>query len=160
MIQRIQSVYLLISMVVLSIMFFFPVASIDLRGTDVPVLISHYASGFSMTSTNYWFIIYSALTAVLIAAHGLILFSYKNRKKQLLYCRLSFFLVVSLLVLLLIGLDSMASQIEPSKDIVKNSIVQYEWTIFMPMLSLIFITLAQRSIRKDEALVRSSERLR
>ena len=36
----------------------------------------------------------------------------------------------------------------------------YEFGMYIPLISLVFLVLASRAIRKDEALVKSSDRLR
>lgn len=160
MIQRIQSLYLLLAMTALSVMFFFPLAVVNPMG-DMPSFLNMTGvSGFmeGYTATQYWFIGFAVLAVLLLACMAFILFSYKNRMRQILLVRIVSFVLVLFVGVLLLGLDQAAGGMFPGRE--EASLVQYRWPVYMPLVALVFMWLALRSIRKDEELVRSSDRLR
>lgn len=160
MIQRIQSLYLLLAMTALSVMFFFPLAVVNPMG-DMPSFLNMTGvSGFmeGYTATQYWFIGFAVLAVLLLACMAFILFSYKNRMRQILLARIVSFVLVLFVGVLLLGLDQAAGGMFPGRE--EASLVQYRWPVYMPLVALVFMWLALRSIRKDEELVRSSDRLR
>lgn len=160
MIQRIQSLYLLLAMTALSVMFFFPLAVVNPMG-DMPSFLNMTGvSGFmeGYTATQYWFIGFAVLAVLLLACMAFILFSYKNRMWQIRLARIVSFVLVLFVGVLLLGLDQAAGGMFPGRE--EASLVQYRWPVYMPLVALVFMWLALRSIRKDEELVRSSDRLR
>lgn len=160
MIQRIQSLYLLLAMTALSVMFFFPLAVVNPMG-DMPSFLNMTGvSGFmeGYTATQYWFVGFAVLAVLLLACMAFILFSYKNRMRQILLARIVSFVLVLFVGVLLLGLDQAAGGMFPGRE--EASLVQYRWPVYMPLVALVFMWLALRSIRKDEELVRSSDRLR
>lgn len=161
MIQRIQSLYLLLAMTALSVMFFFPLAVVNPLGNAPSSLHLTGVSGFmaDYTAAKYWFIGFTALTVLLMAGMAFILFSYKHRMRQIKWARIVSLLLVLFMGILLLGLDQAAAGMFPGREW-GASLVQYRWTVYMPFVSLVFMWLALRGIRKDEALVRSSDRLR
>ena len=124
MIQRIQSVYLLMAAASFGSMFVLPLSLNNaLRTVDILFI--------------------SALIVFMVV----MIFSYKDRKKQvkLGYLALLFSLVFfSLIAFAGKGLENKATVI--------GSV--------LPLLSMLFIFLAIRAIKKDEALVRSADRIR
>lgn len=161
MIQRIQSLYLLLAMTALSVMFFFPLAVVNPLGNAASFLNLTGVSGFmaDYTAAKYWFIGFTALTILLMAGMAFILFSYKHRMRQIKWARIVSLMLVLFMGLLLLGLDQAASGMYPGREW-ETALVQYRWTVYMPFVSLVFMWLALRGIRKDEALVRASDRLR
>jgi hypothetical protein len=92
----------------------------------------------------------------LFLAETVLFYKDLNTKKRL--CTIAFFLNTAFIILLFLGLEQVASLIDPST---KNIPISYgEWVFYMPLASLIFINMAMRRIRKDEAFVRESNRLR
>ncbi|MDE7149745.1 MAG: DUF4293 domain-containing protein [Bacteroidales bacterium] len=160
MIQRIQSLYVLLAMTALSVMFFFPLAVVNPLG-DVPSALNLTGvSGFmeGYTAAGYWFVGFTVLAVLLLACMAFILFSYKNRMRQIRLSRIVSFVLVLFVGVLLLGLDQAAGGMFPGRE--EASLVQYRWPVYMPLVALVFMWLALRGIRKDEELVRSSDRLR
>lgn len=159
MIQRIQSLYLLLAMTALAVMFFFPVAVVVPNEALHMSLYLTGVRGVEYTADNVWFIGFSALAIVLLGGMAFTLFSYKNRRRQLVASRLVSLGLVLFVGLLLLGVGRVAGHMAPGQ-LEEQAMEQYQWAVYMPLLSLIFMSLAQRGIRKDEALVRSADRLR
>jgi len=152
MIQRIQTVYLLVACILLAIIFVFPYA--ELLGANDQVYIFNY-NGLSLLGQDSLYfltvppIILLGLT-VLIGLVSIFLF-----KKRVLQMRLNFINLI--LILGYIGLNyyyihSFSNQL--------NGMVSYKITAAFPLVAVILIFLAIKSIGKDEALIRSMDRLR
>ncbi|MDR1973942.1 MAG: DUF4293 domain-containing protein [Bacteroidales bacterium] len=160
MIQRIQSLFLLIAVGFLSLLYFFPLATIQLRFGNIPVEINGFVQGAELSdfsATKIWFAAFTiVLSAVILLLAGVVL-SYKNRRRQLRLCTIAFFLNTAFILLLFLGLEQVTSLVDPST---KDIPISYQWVFYMPLASLILINMAMRRIRKDEALVRESDRLR
>ena len=147
-------------MTALSVMFFFPLAVVNPLG-DVPSALNLTGvSGFmeGYTAAGYWFVGFTVLAVLLLACMAFILFSYKNRMRQIRLSRIVSFVLVLFVGVLLLGLDQAAGGMFPGRE--EASLVQYRWPVYMPLVALVFMWLALRGIRKDEELVRSSDRLR
>ncbi|MEG1498148.1 MAG: DUF4293 domain-containing protein [Bacteroidales bacterium] len=159
MIQRIQSLYLLLAMIILSTLFFFPVASFNLRGAEVMMEITGFAGDFEFTQITYWFPLLVVVNAVLILMLAFIIISFKDRKRQLKWCNLALLINVLFLIFLFFGMDLLSKKLEPD-SVQAGNIVRYLWPTYMPVLSLLMILLAMRGVKNDEKRVRSSDRLR
>ena len=82
------------------------------------------------------------------------IFLYKKRSLQIRLC--AFNVLVNILLIIVIFFFY-ATKIKTMTHIEPD----YNYAgMVMPLISLVFLILASRSVRKDEALVRSSERLR
>lgn len=150
MIQRIQSIYLLLATLCSCALFFFPVTYIRAYDIDIPL----YIMGLKGMPSVAPFAFYSmTLMTCLTALFSLIaIFLFKNRKRQMSFCIAAFISNFILTGLLFVLPDKVA------KDI--NGSLQFQITIFLPILTLFLLTLANKAIRKDEALVKSADRIR
>lgn len=162
MIQRIQSAFLFLAALCLSLVFMVPVVEFSVRDTTLPMYVTGFPAGnlYNTVVRIQWFFVFTGLLVATITLLLVALFSYKKRPRQIKLCSVSFFLTIIFLILLCFLPDVMATRIEPGlgKDAAK--IVKLQWPIVLPVLSLAFNYLASRFIRKDEALVRSADRLR
>jgi hypothetical protein len=158
MIQRIQSIYLLLAATAALLTFFLPFAHFLSDG----VKLSEYAlfgffnvqSDVTESAGPYGFPawIFSLLVVVipLIA-----LFLYKNRPLQLRIARLGFLLNLGFLVYLFFAVDSIYRE-----NYGEEVEVLYHAGFYMPVIAIAFLFLAVRGIKKDEALVKSLDRIR
>lgn len=134
MIQRIQSIYLLLAAVSSGILIFFlPLYMVE--GTPRMILDDPTFTIMTVLST-------------LVSLFSV--FRYRNRQQQVVSGRINIILNFVLFGLLLFMFFTLR----------ENSEVMFHAGTFMPILSVIFISLANRAILKDEALVRSADRLR
>lgn len=155
MLQRIQTVYLLIVTILFILMFIFPfysVTTVDLTSYTLSFkgFIPTGTNGFNMTFTTVWL---SVLIAIIPAISFISILLYKRRMLQI---RLSVFNMI-----LMAGFYAMffIVQYYTLKNI--TIIAQtMEWPIILPFISIVLTYLAIRAIGKDEALVRSLNRLR
>jgi hypothetical protein len=95
------------------------------------------------------------LNLVLFILIIITIFWYKNRIQQNLLTKLSILLCSGLLVLMLLSTDKLKNFIMET-----TYTASYQPGIFIPVISIALLFLASKSIMKDEALVRSAERLR
>jgi len=79
------------------------------------------------------------------------LFSYKKRKKQFVLNRLNIILNLILLGLFVYRLLNLSGESEISEKGIG---------MFLPVISIVFLSLANRAVKKDEDLVKSADRLR
>ncbi|MEG1572813.1 MAG: DUF4293 domain-containing protein [Bacteroidales bacterium] len=156
MIQRIQSLYLLATMLILSILFFVPFASMQLGGLEVSMSVSKfYPDTFIFTKYPYIFWGLTLLTAGVILLSGFALLSYKNRKRQIKLVSASFFVNILLVGSLFFSVEFLAPKLYTQANG-----IEYLWSTYIPLLAMLLISMALRAIRKDEALIRSADRLR
>ncbi len=154
MIQRIQTVFLVIAVILLVFMFVFPFAEY-IRLTD-QVLFSLYLKGlFETTSTK--FKEFSMVPLLILHVLCLILsfvtiFYFKKRVLQIRLC-----VGNAILLLGLQGLTYYYAKI--AQDYIGASL-SFSLVFIFPLISAILVFLALRAIARDEALVRSLDRLR
>ena len=155
MLQRIQTLYSGIAIITYILLLFFPIAVYQ---EDVHIY-KLYASGMKYadpeTIINFWatFPMLFVL-CILIVLPFISIFSYKKRKLQLLFVNTSILLTIALIAMIFIFYSDYFF-----RDIVKVR-PEYQFGAFIPLISLVFLVLAFRAIRKDEALVKSADRLR
>lgn len=152
MIQRVQSVYLFLSITTLLSGFILPFAMYTSSQVEI-IELSIY--GFSSDTMNsmmkaplYMVFCVAAITSLLTLGF------FKNRKRQLTFSRINY----AIHVLLIVELYTMA--LTAPNAIIGFEKVMYGPGIFLPIVSLCFVFLAVRGIKKDEKLIDSIDRLR
>ena len=138
MIQRIQSVWLLLAAAFDAVTFRFPFYSGDWQKDAVPAVVDLNAR------STPWFTILSVIAGALALAT---IFLFRNRKLQLKLCYLGIFLTVVLLTMYFLEINNFYS----------GNIAL--WAIFYFAILISFI-LAVQGVRKDQKLIRSLDRLR
>jgi len=139
MLQRIQSVWLLLAAAFDAITFRFPFFSGDWLKDD-PETKTVYLNA----QTTTWLLIVTVLTGVLAFVN---IFLFDNRKLQLKLCYLGIFLTVVLLTMYFLEMANF-----------KDGAVAF-WVIFYFAILGSYI-LAARGIWKDQKLIKSMDRLR
>lgn len=161
MIQRVQSIYLLGICVILGVLSFGQVLDQwAMNGNDM----IHYSLNLRMfyvydqnaviIQSEWQWLTFSA--AILLVAYNLyILFSFKNRTKQIKLCRYNFLLILLLLALTI----SNGYRVIPSF----NPVLAIKGSVFGVMLFVFLLYLNFRTImliKRDDDLVRSADRIR
>lgn len=140
MLQRIQTVYMFIAFIATGILpFVFPLWK-DGNGEDYYFV------------KNLAFVALFGLSTTLTVASIL---TYKKRKKQFVMNRLNIILNLILLGLFVYRLLMLSGEADPEKGVSEKGIA-----MFVPVISIVFLSLANRAIKKDEDLVKSVDRLR
>lgn len=152
MLQRIQTIYLLLVIVLVILSIFFPLATF-INGSAV---VQFYSFGLepSATGVSITFPIYVGIFMIIgvsIAAIGL----FKNRKRQLLFGKINYLLILLTLVLLLVEVDFLSEKL-----LEENDLPVYGMGTYFIVCTLPLVFLANRAIKKDEALIKSLDRLR
>ena len=158
MLQRIQTVYLLLAIALIALSMTLPLAfySNIIQGQQFNYTVlgflqpqDDFAKGFNSLPLFIFAAISILLSLVTV-------FSFKKRKFQL---SLSTFNIVA--VLFYIGiLAYYFSNVITAGNAGNNVSVSLKYPLTFPAIALIFILLAMRSIKKDENLVKSLDRLR
>lgn len=138
MIQRIQSVWLLLAAIAMSGLFYLPYYYATVNALPQSITIVKDYVGIILTSIS---IVLSLVT----------IFRYKNRKAQKGLIWLNVLIILGLLGWLL------AVQVQPYAN---DPGAAYRIGAFLPVVVLVFLFLALGGIRKDEKLLKSLERLR
>ena len=142
MIQRIQSIYLLIVAVVSgALIFAFDLWSVE--GVQM-YAFDFFSEASLLKKLVPIFFIGSALLAFFS------IFSYKDRKKQFVLGRIIILINLFLLGILMYLSLSIPGEVTSEKGI----------GMFLPTIAILFSVMANRAIKKDEDLVKSVDRLR
>lgn len=162
MIQRIQSVFLLVAAIIAIVLVFIPYGYVNTTDTQYLfnslVLKYNYPDGHAVVRVYY-----VAFTFLVCAALSLIaLFSYKNRVRQTQIISIN---MIVYLVALLLVLWICPDVIFKKYFAIINTNYEYEFAhkiLFVILIAVeaVSLYLANRYIKKDEALVRSADRLR
>ncbi len=164
MIQRIQSVYLLLAFISSALLLYFPIYElvVTIGGDESSALFG--GNGLVMEngegSSFPFYLLFITMAMLSIIA----LFFYKNRKKQLLVARLNLilngFVVIGFFAFSLFGKSSLKEKVvEMGQDL---NDVEFNFGIgyYLLFVSIPFIILAIRGIRRDDSLIKSLDRLR
>ena len=136
MLQRIQTIYLILAGFVLAGLYiWFPVIST----IDGVVLISNQ-------EPLVFGLIFSCIALTIIAV-----FTFKKRQTQFVLNRLNI-----ILNFVLLGVFVYRSLSIPGETLVSQKGIG----VFLPIISIVFLVLANKAIKKDEDLVKSVDRLR
>ena len=153
MIQRIQSVYLLLVVAISVAMFYVPIGEYEMIDKTTSHIIVHFdLTGFHFTQDNKEVhkpsYICMALNILVGVIALLTIFIYKRRKHQVRHC----WFMIFLLIIELSFINFIIRFINPNDH---ASIGAY-----LPIAAILLCFLAKRAIKKDDELVRSVDRLR
>ena len=149
MIQRKQTAFLALAVLLLLQLFIFPVYSFE-KGEEN---LLFYIYGIGQISPDYFVTI--ALNVFSIFLLLAIIFLYKNRKNQMLFCKIATLLITGLIVAIFYFAENAKSlpELAGYTSAIRPMLVA-------PLAALVLVILANRAIKQDEELVRSADRLR
>ena len=147
MIQRIQTVYLLISALLIGLLFLLPFAEI---AKDGAVYLFNFKGILLDGVIKTPMTIGTILIGIIVALHGVAILNFKNRIRQI---RLTVFSI--LLMIGLLGMFFFFTYYSFS-----DAKVSFKISVLFPVVAIILDYLAIRAIGKDEALIRSIDRIR
>jgi hypothetical protein len=140
MLQRIQTIYLFIAFIATGILpFVFPLWT-------------------AKTGEEFYFVQDLAFVALFGLSTTLSIVSiltFKKRKKQFVMGRLNIILNLILLGLFVYRSLNVSGEANPAKVVSEKGI-----GMILPIVSIVFLSLANRAVKKDEDLVKSVDRLR
>jgi len=164
MIQRIQSIYFLIVVLLAVLLFFLPISTkiipvnpakniskdltwkTDLYGTkkfENGTLVSN--------SANYVLLLLSVATGALTA---IIIFLYRKRMMQMMLTRLCILITTTFIAVDFFFSDALGKEYGADYKTI------YLSGSYFPIIQIILLVMAVRAIKKDEELVRSADRIR
>lgn len=153
MIQRVQSLYLILSIILLVGSYFVPFGTVALDSSEWAIRsygLRNADGVYASEPGSYWFHI--PLTAIILA-NTYSLFNYSNRKRQLRVLRFTFLLFAASFVLLSLYIFQIGS-------VYPDGVVSPGASLLILFGALASNWFATRSIKKDEELVRSVDRIR
>lgn len=142
--QRIQTVYLLIAVILMSVFTFFPVISVS---NENGVFMIGAIQNECINTPSVLLLCMD----VLIALFALVtIFKYKDLKKQIAFAGMLLLLVIALLV-------TIGVMMVMQKDV---GIAVLQWPIAFPFVSMVMVMLARGGMKRDKKLLSDSERIR
>lgn len=144
MIQRIQSVYLLIATLLSAGLVFILNLWVDGDGNEF----------FAMDAFNTDYVLLKMMSSLFFVSAAwtlMAIFKYKNRKLQFVLGRLSILINFILLGILVYFTQNLSGEISVSEKGIG---------LLIPIFTIVMVVLANKAIKKDEELVKSVDRLR
>jgi hypothetical protein len=139
MIQRIQSIYLALAALLITLLFLLPFSTANVIESGV------YTDG----KFNIYDNLIILISALAISITGIVtIFLFTNRKLQLRLT--SFSIIINILVLILCSIIILGNENSPTLS----------FGLLVPIFSSLLFYLAYRGIKSDDELVKSSNRLR
>lgn len=148
MIQRIQSIWLLLAAITILCLLIVPTVNIIALNGEYNLYGTGLKSVKDANQSSNLLLMISTILAGLISIVNI--FNFRNRTLQKR--------VISLNVLLILGLSFWLSGLVKTVTDIKE--INIEAGMFLPIVAIIFSLLALRGIKKDENLIKSADRLR
>ncbi len=158
MIQRIQTVYMLLAVIALLAMFYYPLASF-IGGSNDQLVYYVYSvkseiPGSSPEIPSYFIYPILSTSALSVFLSFVAILMFKNRRMQMKLVRGS---IVLILIMIGVFFFYAAPLLEKASGV---AYAEYEIGSYMPLIAFVFLILAYRGIQADEKLIRSADRLR
>ena len=148
-IQRIQSVYLLIAVILVAVFAFFPALTFTFGDKDF-VYGALEAGRVGFTHIDPLMLTLIILIALLAFID---IFLYKNLQRQMTFCFCT--IIIGLAMLIAIVIEAFVI-----KGRVGINNVMPQWYLLLPVLSIVFLMLAHKAMSRDKKALRDSDRLR
>lgn len=144
MIQRIQTLYLTIAVLVMGVLPIFLYLWKNVEGVNVYV--------FDLLNRDSWYVKSLPFLFILSVLVSLItIFKFKNRQTQFVLGRLNILTNFFILVLLVIHLQNLSGEVFISEKGIGST---------LPLITIVLLVFANKAIKKDEDLVKSVDRIR
>jgi len=151
MLQRLQSLFLFIIIGISVADLFLPMASFgETKLTLFCLNVINTDNGVVLDAVKSFPLLILMIVIVIITVTTI--FSYKNRVRQVKFCKLNILLNIVFMVVLFWYADTLEK--------LSGATAQYAMGAFLPLASVVLLFLTNRSIKKDEELVKSTDRLR
>jgi uncharacterized membrane protein YozB (DUF420 family) len=122
---------------------------------DIPCAIGVMGfSGFDFTEVSWIFWILRIFTSALIVLLATCIFLHKKRTMQLRMVLITFLVNIVLIALYFLFTGTITHKLQ------YEGLVEYTVYSYIPIITVLLLSIIQRKIKKDEALVRSMDRLR
>ena len=147
-IQRIQTVYLLIAVILMAVFAFFPALTFELGGREF-VYGALAAGKVGVTHIDPLMLMLVVLICLLAFID---IFLYKNLQRQMSVCFVD--IIIGLAMLVAIGIQAFVVSGR------EGLTLTWQWYLALPILSIIFLMLAHKAMSRDKKMLRDSDRLR
>lgn len=155
MIQRIQTVYLALAVLLLAMPMMLRIALFSLAVPEGKYQLFPAHVLFNGEEVMQTIAVLASITvAVLLLVYAIM--QYKNRSFQVNLIKVSILSQLVFLVMIFFYLDKVKALIAPTVE----PVITYSPLLSAPVVAIFLGMLAIRSIKKDDALVRSADRLR
>ncbi|MBI9068543.1 MAG: DUF4293 domain-containing protein [Salinivirgaceae bacterium] len=151
MIQRIQSIYLFAAAVLAILFYLFPLAVFD-NSTEVFEFYACHIKSSQNTDLGFNLIPLAVLPVLSTLISLLAIFSFKNRALQMKLGKLNYLVLFSVLIVSGIYFNKMSG--------IVNAAGNPGFIAIFPVISIIFVFMANRAIKKDDRLIKSADRIR
>lgn len=162
MIQRRQTVYMLLAAIVSALLFFMPLASFNADGNVMRFTIfgiQNPIETISLSMTYTWPLV--ALAVLMTIAPLVTIFLYKKRELQVRLCRIDMLMTIVFIGLVFLYYEKDLTKVIAAVEGDEYQLdVAYFFGMALPLLGLVFEILAIRGIKKDIELLKSIDRLR
>jgi len=151
MIQRIQTVFMLLAVIALGLFLWLPVMKLEIAGNTTSIY-----KGWEVTHTlpfrgeAYMYFFSAILTGIAIAVTLVNIFLYKNRGVQTVLCWVSIFFIAA---------AGLFVYYKYQTKIFNGEVILTLWNV-LTIIAVVFELLAYFYIRKDEDTIKSLDRLR
>ena len=149
MIQRIQSIFLLLAATITIVFCFSDFAFLKINELDFTFSVSGIKASSAALNQGISTIPLMIIFFIIALISVINIFFYKKRVLQMKLCILNIILIIGAIGLILFHFYTL-----------KPYEYQFRWSIILPIVAMILQFLAYRFIRKDEKLVRSLDRIR
>jgi len=163
MLQRIQTVFLILATLLGIAVFLFPLTSFTIKDCTFDLFITgckniDAACPYVFQIKTYFHMI--ILIAVILLCIGTI-FLYKKRTLQMRLCRFVIMADVVFIFLIFMFADTIKNRFIKDYGILPDDIIiDFKFGSIIPIIMIVFLFLANRYIKKDENLIKSADRLR
>ena len=147
-IQRIQSIYLLIAVILMVVFAFFPALTFELA--DKTVLYGALESGRAGSMHINPLLLTLIILITFLAFVDIFLF--KNLQRQMTVCFVDIIIGLAMLVAICIQAFVVGNR--------EGWTVSWQWYVLLPILSIIFLMLAHKAMSNDKKKLRDADRLR
>jgi len=155
MLQRIQSIYLLLASLAIFALYLVPlVHNVTLDGKSADILVTGVFQVVNgQQAHTEVFVALTAVTAIIGIIPLIIIFLYKNRKQQIALCYSA--------MLVIVGYSFwMAQTAKKVMGDIKIDTHNFGIGLFLSSISMLLIIFALKAMQRDEKLVKSADRLR
>ena len=156
MIQRKQTVFLLLAVLAYVLCLFFPIGCIEPQGMGAPAKVYNLGvvaeeSGISILGTCVPLFILTAVSAILSLVN---IFLYRNRLMQINLCGVTALFTI----LWCVDYALLFTGVVPVDDFAGTFSIRF--AACFPIVALILVLLARKGVKDDERLVRAADRIR
>ena len=155
MLQRIQSIYLLLASLAIFALFLFPLAHnvyVETKPINLMVTGIYQDVNGQLVHTED-FLALTIITAIIGIVPIIVIFLYKNRKQQIAFCYGA--------ILVIIGYSFWVAQTaKAATGGVTLDTTNFGIGLFLCPAAILLLILAIKGIQRDEKLIKSAERLR